>query len=358
MADDQDSKTEHPSGKRLSEARGKGQVAVSRDATMAISLSAAAIVTLVVLPWSMQPLIRLMRGLIAQPERIKIGQGADLQLLFSQIGGTMALALAAPVFILIVTGVATTVWQTGGPLWTTSKFKPNFSFLNPFGGAKKLFSPKALIDFAKGLVKVVIVGTVAYFVLKPEVAKVQVMIGLEPGQMLRMIEDEVRRLLESVIIAIAVVAVLDYFYQKWSILQSLKMTKQEVKDETKNAEGDPHVKGRQRQIRMTRAKKRMLQAVPTASVVVTNPTHFAVALHYEMGTLGAPRVVAKGADFLALKIREIAEANGVPIVENPPVARALYATVELDEEISAEHYKAVAEIIGYVMKLRRWKTAS
>jgi flagellar biosynthetic protein FlhB len=161
----------------------------------------------------------------------------------------------------------------------------------------------------------------------------------------------------GVILTIIAIAVLDYFYQKWASLRSLKMTKQEVKDEVKNTEGDPHVKGRQRQIRMTRAKKRMLQAVPKASVVITNPTHYAVALYYEMGMMGAPKVVAKGVDYLAQKIREVATAHDVPIVENPAVARALYAAVEIDDEIAPEHFKAVAEIIGYVLKMRRWKMA-
>ena len=165
------------------------------------------------------------------------------------------------------------------------------------------------------------------------------------------------RSLYAVILTILVIGLLDYFYQKWSSLRSLKMTKQEVKDEVKSTEGDPHIKGKHKQMRMNRAKKRMLQAVPKASVVITNPTHYAVALQYEMGGGGAPRVVAKGVDYLAQKIRELALAHDVPIVENPTVARALYATVEVDEEISAEHYKAVAQVIGYVLKLRRWKAA-
>jgi flagellar biosynthetic protein FlhB len=173
--------------------------------------------------------------------------------------------------------------------------------------------------------------------------------------MLAELASLVERLLIGVLVAIATIAIFDYLYQKWSTFRSLRMTKQEVKDEHKNTEGDPHIKGRMKQIRMSRARKRMMAAVPNASVVITNPTHYAVALQYEMGSAGAPRVVAKGVDFLARKIREVAEANGVPIVENPPVARALYATVELDDEIPPEQYKAVAEIIGYVMKLKRFK---
>jgi len=358
MAEDQDSRTEDPTGRRLTEARGQGQVGISRDVSTAVSLIATAVVFLLVLPWSMQPLLRLMRRLLEHLDAIRIGSLADFQILVARIAETMALALAMPIAVLVISGVATTIAQTEGLLWATGKLKLHFSVLNPLAGIKKMVGPKSLVEFLKGLVKVTIVGTTAYLIIKPEVERVTLLIGIPPDLMLATIIDDIRRLLIAVILTIIAIAALDYFYQKWLSLRGLKMTKQEVKDEVKNTEGDPHIKGRQRQIRLTRAKKRMLQAVPKASVVITNPTHYAVALHYEMGAMGAPRVVAKGVDHLALKIREIALAHDVPIVENPTVARALYATVEVDEEISAEHYKAVAEIIGYVMKLRRWKMAS
>lgn len=162
----------------------------------------------------------------------------------------------------------------------------------------------------------------------------------------------VLRLLLGVLAVLTVIAVGDYVYQRFSFMKSMRMSKQEVKEEHKQQEGDPMVRARLRQIRMERTRRRMMAAVPGASVVVTNPTHFAVALKYEMGAAGAPRVVAKGADLIAQKIREIAEENDVPIVENPPLARALYAGVEVDQEIPREHYRAVAEIIGYVFRLK------
>jgi flagellar biosynthesis protein FlhB len=357
MAEDQDSRTEDPTGRRLSEARGQGQVGISRDVSTAISLIAAAVVFLLVLPWSMQPLLRLMSGMIEHLGSIRIDNLADLQVLSARIAETAAWALAMPVAVLAISGVATTIAQTEGLLWATGKLKLHFNLLNPLSGIQKLLGFKSLVEFLKGLAKVAIVGTTAYLIIKPEVERVTLLIGIPPDLMLATIIDDIRRLLIAVILAIIAIATLDYFYQKWQSLRGLKMTKQEVKDEVKNTEGDPHIKGRQRQIRLTRAKKRMLQAVPKASVVITNPTHYAVALQYEMGMMGAPRVVAKGVDYLAQKIREIAIEHDVPIVENPTVARALYATVEVDEEISADHYKAVAEIIGYVMKLKRWKMA-
>ena len=357
MAEDQDSRTEDPTGKRMSQARDRGQVGVSRDVATAASLIAATVVFLLVLPWSMRPLFRLMSGLIGHLDQIRIRNLADFRHLAAEIMATMGLALAMPIAVLVISGIATGVVQTDGFLWATEKLKPQLDVLNPFNGFKKLFGGKSLVEFLKGICKVAIVGTTAYLIIKPEVMRVTLMIGMPPDQMLPTIIDDVRRLLYAVILTILVIGLLDYFYQKWSSLRSLKMTKQEVKDEHKSTEGDPHIKGKQKQMRMNRAKKRMLQAVPKASVVITNPTHYAVALQYEMGGGGAPRVVAKGVDFLAQRIREIAIEHDVPIVVNPPVARALYATTELDEEISTDHYKAVAEIIGYVLKLRRWKAA-
>jgi flagellar biosynthesis protein FlhB len=163
----------------------------------------------------------------------------------------------------------------------------------------------------------------------------------------------VGRLLKGTLIAVTAIAIIDFAYQKYSFMQSMKMSKQEIKDEHKQSEGDPHMKARVRAIRIGRSRKRMMAAVPGASVVITNPTHFAVALKYDISMMSAPIVVAKGADFIAARIRALAEEHGVPLIENPPVARALYATVELDQEIPPEHYKAVAEIISFVMKLKR-----
>jgi flagellar biosynthesis protein FlhB len=160
------------------------------------------------------------------------------------------------------------------------------------------------------------------------------------------------RLVGGVLAALTVIAIADYAYQKISFMNSMRMSKQEVKEEYKQQEGDPFMKGKLRQIRTERARRRMMAAVPNASVIVTNPTHFAVALQYEMKSSGAPRLVAKGADLVAARIREVARAHNIPIVENPPVARALYATVEIDQEIPPEHYKAVAEIISYVFRLK------
>lgn len=325
---------------------------VSRDLTLVVLLAVSTAVMLAVLPWSLRPSYLLMRGLIEHPQSIDIDSEAGFISLFRETGEALGLSLAAPLALLVAAAVGATVSQTG-LLWATEKLSPNWSILNPLSGVKRLFSPSALVEFARGLLKTAIVVTAALLLLKPDVERIELCVGLEPGMMMTALHDNLLTLMVWIMAVLGAIGMIDYFYQKWTVNEALKMSRTEVKDELKNAEGDPHIKGHIRKLRVTRARRRMLAAVPKASVVVTNPTHFAVALHYEMGSQGAPRVVAKGADFLALKIREVAEEHKVPIIENPPLARTLYASVELDEEIKPEHYKAVAEVIGFVMRLQR-----
>jgi flagellar biosynthesis protein FlhB len=357
MADDQDSRTEDPTGKRVSQARNRGQVAMSKEATMLVILGMSTFVLYKVLPWTMRPLLMLMRRMIEQPERIDVGAEPSFETLLTEIAFAVGHALIIPLLLLMVSAMLAT-WAQTGFIWATEKFEFSFGFLNPLSGLGKIFSGKQLIEFAKGLLKSAIVTAVAYSYLWPELSRIETLTGIEPMAMMAELSHLLLRLMIGVLLTIGAIALFDYFYQKWSILQGMKMTKQEVKDEHKNTEGDPHIKGRMRQIRQSRARKRMMASVPKASVIITNPTHYAVALQYEMGTLGAPRVVAKGVDFLAKRIRDLATEHEIPIVENPPLARALYATVEIDDEIPPEHYKAVAEIIGYVMKIKKFKRAS
>ena len=330
---------------------------MSKEATTLIILMTATFTCYKVLPWTMRPMLMLMRRFVEQPERIPVGAEPTFEALLSEIARAFAWALTPPLLIMVVAAVIAHLAQTGF-LWATGKFDFNLNFLNPLTGFGKLFSAKQLVEFGKGLIKASIVGAVAFLYVSPELLKIEVLTGMEPIAMTQELFRVLLHLMIGVLLAIGAIALFDYFYQKWSTLQSLKMTKQEVKDEHKNADGDPHIKGRMRQIRMSRARKRMLASVPKASVIITNPTHYAVALQYEMGTAGAPRVVAKGVDFMAKRIRDLATEHDVPILENPPLARALYATVEIDDEIPPEHYKPVAEIIGYVMKLKKFKRAS
>src|SRR6185437_3974574 len=239
-----------------------------------------------------------------------------------------------------------------GLVFATEKLGFDLSRISPLAGFKRLFSPRSAIEFFKSMAKVAAVSAVAGWMALPSLATLAHMVR-EPAELMpHELYNLILRLLFGVLAVVTVLALFDYGYQRFSFLRSMRMSKQEVKEENKQAEGDPVIRARLRAIRMNRARKRMMAAVPKASVVITNPTHYAVALQYEMGASGAPKVVAKGTDLVALKIREIAEENDVPIVENPPLARALYGGVEIDREVPPEHYKAVAEIISYVFRLK------
>jgi flagellar biosynthetic protein FlhB len=217
---------------------------------------------------------------------------------------------------------------------------------------RRLFSKQALANFTKGLIKLALFGTVIASLLWPQRNRLGGLIGMDPATILPLTRSLAMQMLGTVVGILVIVAAVDYLFQYRQWYDRQKMSMREIKEEYRQSEGDPAIKGKIRQLRMSRARKRMMAAVPQASVVITNPTHFAVALRYERG-MTAPVCVAKGADLIARKIREVAEAHDVPVVENPPLARALHATVEIDQEIPQEHYRAVAEIIGYMMRLRR-----
>ena len=211
---------------------------------------------------------------------------------------------------------------------------------------------KKVVESLKGIIKITVITFISILVIRPYLEKINLMPTMDTMAILSFIHKVVVLLIFTVLIAVLIIALADYAWQKYSHLKKLRMTKQEVKDEYKQMEGDPLVKSRIRQVRMERARHRMMDNVPKADVVIVNPTHYAVALEYKMETMDAPVVVAKGLDHLALRIRELAEENDIPIVENPPLARALFASVELDQAIPQEHFKAVAEVIGYVMQLK------
>jgi flagellar biosynthesis protein FlhB len=259
----------------------------------------------------------------------------------------------APIFgLLTLSGIVAALIQVG-PMFTSHPIRPDFSKISPMRGLGRIFSTQALVEFAKGLAKLAVVGTVVWFLMRPEFDRLENFFDYDMTALVAVLNHLSVKLLATILAVMAAIAGADWFYQKFAHIRRLRMTKQELRDEQKDSDGSPLVKGRLRQIRMERARRRMMQEVPKADVVITNPTHFAVALKYDQTTMAAPRVIAKGADLVARRIRELAEEHKVPIISNPPLARALYASVELDQEIPPKHYKAVAEIIGYVMKLRR-----
>jgi flagellar biosynthesis protein FlhB len=277
--------------------------------------------------------------------------GAGLTMLARNLEYALLAALGVPFLLLALTAIAGNMVQHR-LVWSAESLKPKFSKISPGAGAKRIFGKQAVANFGKGLFKVIALGAVMTAVLWPERYRLESMVRIDPVAILGTTTGLTLHLLGAVAAMLAVVAIADYLflYRQW--FERQKMSLQEMKEEFKQSEGDPHIKGRIRQLRHARMKKRMMAAVPKASVIITNPTHYSVALSYERG-MSAPICVAKGVDTLALKIREVAGAHDIPIVENVPLARALYATVDIDDEIPVEHYHAVAEIIGYVMKLRR-----
>jgi flagellar biosynthesis protein FlhB len=260
-------------------------------------------------------------------------------------------ALGVPLLMLAIAAIAGNMVQHR-LVWSGEALKPKFSKVSPASGAKRIFGKQAAANFAKGIFKLVALGAVMMTILWPERHRLESFMRFDPDAILGVTTSLTLHLMGAVVAMLAVVAIADYFFQYRQWYERQKMSLQEMKEEFKQSEGDPHVKGRIRQLRQARMRKRMMAAVPKASVIITNPTHYAVALSYERG-MSAPICVAKGVDLIALKIREVAGQHDIPIVENVPLARALHATVEIDDEIPVEHYHAVAEIIGYVMGLKR-----
>lgn len=352
MAEDNDpeSQTEDPTQKRLDEALERGDVAKSQEINTWFMIAGG---TLVVSTFSGSVgsgLVTPMRNLLANSWMIKT-DGGNLLALMQQIEIAVLAAIGVPLLMLVLAAIAGNMLQHR-LVWSAESLKPKFSKLSPAEGFKRIFGKQAAANFLKGLGKLVVLGAVMTIVLWPERHRMEAMVKLDPAAMLGATTSLTIHLLGAVVAALAIIAIGDYFFQYRSWFQRQKMSLQEIKEEYKQSEGDPHIKGKIRQLRQQRAKKRMMAAVPKASVIITNPTHYSVALSYERG-MSAPICVAKGVDNLAFKIREIAREHDIPIVENVPLARALYATVDIDQEIPTEHYHAVAEVIGYVMRLKR-----
>jgi flagellar biosynthetic protein FlhB len=266
------------------------------------------------------------------------------------LGISTVAAVALPFGLLALAAVVGNVIQHR-LVWSAESLKPKLSKVSLGAGFKRLFSKIALANFVKGLIKLALIGTVMTVILWPKRRQLDGLVTMDPAAVLPLVKSMSLELLGTVIAILAIVAAADYLFQYRTWYNRQKMSLREMKEEFKQTEGDPAIKAKIRQLRQQRAKKRMMAEVPKASVIITNPTHYAVALQYDKG-MNAPVCLAKGIDNLALKIREVAAAHNIPMVENPPLARALHATVEMDEEIPPEHYKAVAEVIGYVMRLR------
>jgi flagellar biosynthetic protein FlhB len=345
---DDTEKTEDPSQKRLDEAIEHGDVAKSQEVNAWFVTAASALVIMSFSATASEELRVLFRNLLANAHQVP-ADGTALASMFAHIGAKIIAAVAIPILLLALAAIVGNMIQHR-LVWSFDVVMPKLSRISPAAGAKRLFSRQAAANFIKGLLKLAIVGTAFVALMWPERHRFESMVMLDPAAMLPVARSLALKLFGVVVAILAVIAAVDYLFQYRQWFERQKMSLREVKEEFKQSDGDPKIKAKIKQLRANRAKKRMMAAVPKATVVVTNPTHYAVALQYERG-MNAPLCVAKGVDSLALKIREVAEQHGVAIVENPPLARTLHAAVDIDEEIPAEHYKAVAEVIGYVMRL-------
>lgn len=352
MSDDQDDsqKTEEPTPHKLSEARQKGNVISSQEVSSFAILLGGALTAAFLGPFMAERLANATGSLLANAHAIPF-DAENVSNVLLDVLFEVAIGMAPIALLLVVLGAGAKL-AVSGFLFSGESMKPSLSKLSLIKGLKRMFSLKSLVEFAKGLVKLAIVGWIVYLLSVPAVDQVEVLMQMDVAAAAEETRLILVRMFSGVVGVMAIIAGLDYMYQRHEYMKQMRMTKQEIKDEHKQSEGDPIVKGRLRQIRAERARSRMMAAVPTADVVVTNPTHFAVALKYEIDSMGAPRVVAKGADEVAFRIREVANENDVPIVENPPLARALFSTADIDDEVPPEQYKAVAEVISYVFQLK------
>lgn len=350
MAEQDGDKTEAPTPRKRQEAREQGNIARSTDLTAALLMIAA----MVLLKTYGENVINALRSFLEQMlSRPSLADLTPTSVLmdFVRALGMVGVALAPMMLGLMVIAVLANVMQVGLML-SNKRITPNLRALNPLKGWKKLLGgSRGPMQLAMSIAKLLVVAFFAWIACRDHMPLIVMAQGLSYGEIFSLGGDVIYSIALRIGVVLFILALIDYAYQKYKIEQSLKMTKQEVKEEMRRMEGDPHIKQRRRQIAMQMATKKLQKDVPTADVVVTNPTHFAVALKYDQGTMHAPRVVAKGADLMAQRIREIAAAHGIPILERKPLARALYKMCEVGDEIPEEFYATVAEILAYVYEL-------
>jgi flagellar biosynthetic protein FlhB len=350
--EDESAKTEDPTPRKLEEARKRGQVVNSREVTNFLMVMSLAFIIFFVFPYSSKNTVILLKGFIENIHNIDISGSNFVTLITNTINKVILYSILPLISLVIIAFISAFAQQEGQIQFSTESITPDFSKISPLAGLKRMFSMKALVEFIKGIIKISIVAVILYYAIMGDIKNMLSYIGFSPMMIVEKIYSIINHLMLYVCMFLFVIAVLDYTYQKFEYIKSLKMTKQEVKEEYKDTEGSPEIKQKLRQLRAEKAKNMMIAAVPKADVVVTNPTHYSIALQYESDKMSAPRIVAKGQDNIALKIREIAKEHDIPLVENKPLARALFDNVEVGDEVPVEHYEAVAAIISYVYKLK------
>jgi len=343
-------RTESATGRRRGEFRKKGQVAQSREVNTAALLTFSLLFWLLYAPIFWQGLSKLLGYLLSSCGQYRITPLSLINLLaflLREVG-----LLLAPVLLLgLVVGFLTTFLQVGW-LFTAQPLVPDLTKLDPIRGMSKFFSKRSLVELVKSLAKLLLIGWVAFQTIRGEFPEALLLPDAALGETIRYLARVLALVLAKISAIMIVLAIIDFAFVRWEMEERMKMTKQEVKEENREVEGDPHIKSKIRSIQLTMARRRMMAAVPTADVVVTNPTHVAVALVYRNKEMTAPQVVAKGQELVAQRIREIAREHNIPLVENPPVARLLHSKVEVGATIPEELFKAVAEILAHVYTIK------
>ena len=352
MAEEQDNsqKTEDPTQKKLEDARKKGDIAKSLDVPIWFLILATAGIMSAAGPLSAMiadPLTRIMD----HPHAFRLQDGGAQQLM-----GSLLLSLIVPLGIIF--GVIAAASVLGHlvqhrPLWTGEKIKPDLAKLSPGKGLQRMFGAQGWVNLLKSFLKMAAITGAMIYAVWPEATAISESSQLEPAGLLAMTQAIAGRLLIAAIVVIGIIAAMDFVWQRFTYMQRMRMSRRDIRDESKQQEGDPHIRARLRQIRNKRSRKRMMQNVPKSTVVITNPTHYSVALRYDPEKDAAPVCMAKGADDVALRIREKAKEHNIPIVENVPLARALFAAVEVEESVPREHFEAVAKVIGFVMNTKK-----
>lgn len=342
---DQSQQTEQPTQQRLEKARKDGQIALSKEVSHFALICSLLLIGVYLLPKTFKTLAEVMTFYLSFSSQIPI---ENFKTSIMQGLEKVALSFALPIGVLVLFALGIGFSQTGFVL-NKKSMQPKLENVSPMKGFKKIFGVKALMEFFKNVIKLLIIIYITYLVMRPEFYKLYGITSLTISGLLTELSEQMMHFLWILMAVIGSVALLDYGYQKFMFLRNLRMSRQEIKDEFKDTEGDPHVKGKQKQLRQERSRQRMISDVPTATVVITNPTHYAVALKYEIDEMDVPVVVAKGIDAVALRIKEVAEEADVKIVENPPLARALYANLEIGDDVPTEYYEVVARVIRFVL---------
>ena len=351
MAGDKSDRTEKPTPKKLADARKKGQVAQSREIPSAMILLAALGFFYFAGGFMFQRMQVLITGSYQRLNAPVLQDALSASALARWCFDQVIVILMPIMLLLVVVGVMANISQFGF-LIKENALAPDFKKINPLNGIKRLVSLKSLVELGKSVFKILFVGAIAYLILKQDLDVIPALTQMDVADIMVFTGEAAFKIAFFVCLGLIVLAAADFSYQRWQHQKELMMTKQEIKEERKQMNGDPQIKSRIRSMQIEMARRRMMEMVPEADVVITNPTHLSIAIQFDADTMAAPVVVAKGADLMAQRIRETAQAHDVPLVENKPLARSLYKTTEIGDPVPVELYQAIAEVLAYVYRLK------